>query len=196
MQMEGDLASNWEFFKDNWDNYIAATELDEKPQAAIVVTLLLIIGKECFKVFKNLPMTDDEQKKSPKKLEEKLTQEFEKERNIIYERYVYNSCVQGKESFDHFLAKLQELIATFKYGTLENEILCDHIVIGINNNDTKEQLLCEKDLTLDAAINIHLSEKTMKKLGCNYRRSAERKLLIMHQARASSKAANIAGVIT
>ena len=103
-----------------------------------------LLGGVFQSIQKNLPMTDDE-RKSSKTIVEKLTQEFDKERNIIYEKYVYNACVQGNQSFDRYLAKLRELIATCKYGTLENEILHDKIVIDINNNDVREKLLREKD---------------------------------------------------
>ena len=154
MNMKGDLATNWETFKDSWTNYAIATELEKKTDSVVVATLLTVMGKECYKIYKNLPLTDEE-RKSPEIILEKLTAEFQAKRNVVYERYVFNSCVQEtSETFDRFLNRLRERAATCKFAALESEMLRDRIVIGINNNITRERLLREKDLTLDYAINI------------------------------------------
>ncbi|KXJ20678.1 hypothetical protein AC249_AIPGENE23684, partial [Exaiptasia diaphana] len=46
MDMEGDLASNWDFFKESWKNYATANELKKKPDEVVAATLLSIIGKD------------------------------------------------------------------------------------------------------------------------------------------------------
>ena len=35
MDMTGDQASNWEFFKDSWKNYATATKLDQKDKKIV-----------------------------------------------------------------------------------------------------------------------------------------------------------------
>ena len=60
MDMTGDQASNWEFFKDSWKNYATATKLDQKDKKIVVATLLSIMGKEFLNVCRNLPMTVEE----------------------------------------------------------------------------------------------------------------------------------------
>ena len=42
MDMTGDQASNWEFFKDSWKNYATATKLDQKDKKIVAATLLPI----------------------------------------------------------------------------------------------------------------------------------------------------------
>ena len=74
MDLTGDLATNWESFKDNWENYIIATELEKNPQKVVVATLLSIMGQECYRIYKNLPLSDAE-KKSSSTIIEKLTAE-------------------------------------------------------------------------------------------------------------------------
>mgnify|MGYP001794056047 CR=1 FL=1 len=112
------------------------------------------MGIECYKIYKNLPLTDEE-RKFPEIILEKLTAEFQAKRNVVYKRYVFNSCVQEtSETFDRFLNRLRERAATCKFAALESEMLRDRTVIGINNNITRERLLREKDLTLGYAINI------------------------------------------
>ena len=60
MDMDGDLRENWFLFKLSWTNYADATRIDTKPAKVPVGTFLSIIGKECLKIIKNLPMTEEE----------------------------------------------------------------------------------------------------------------------------------------
>ena len=154
MEVEGDIVGNWEFFKDSWENYAVATELSKKSAEIQVATLMTIMGKDCHKICKNIPMTDAE-RKDPQIILKKLTEYFQPARNTTYERYVFNSCVQGNgETFDSFLGKLRQLSRTCEYGQLTDELLKDRIVIGIMDNNLRARLLREEDLTLDKAVNL------------------------------------------
>lgn len=133
MDLKGNSTSNWETFKDSWATMYYATELNKKPDKVIAM-LLTVIGQKCYKIYKNLSLTEDK-RKSPPTIVNKQSEEFESTRNVICERYLYNSIVQeSSESFDSFLNRLREHIATCKYTVLENEMLHDCIVIGINND--------------------------------------------------------------
>ena len=82
-----------------------------------------------------------------------MTEHFEPKRNITYEPYVFNTVSQDEdESFDQFLNRLQELMTTCNFSTLEEEMMRDRIVIGIRDNRTHERLLREPDLKLERAI--------------------------------------------
>ena len=105
MDMKGNLASNWEFFKDSWKNYAVATKLDKKEPEIVAATLLSVMGKECLQVCRNLLMTEDERKNAESVLT-KLSEYFEPKRNTIYERYVFNSRFQqASEGFDQFMTR-------------------------------------------------------------------------------------------
>ena len=60
MDMKGDLVSNWEFLRDSWQNYAAATKLGDKDKKIVAATLLSMMGKECLHLCRNLPMTAEE----------------------------------------------------------------------------------------------------------------------------------------
>ena len=55
--MKGDLANNWEFFKEPLTNYETATELDTKNGKIRVATLLAIIEEEALQIYRHLPIT-------------------------------------------------------------------------------------------------------------------------------------------
>ena len=169
MVIDGDVAGNWQYFKDSYTNYATATELDKKEATIQVATLLSVMGKECHTVYKNLPMTVD-QRKNPETILAKLSEHFEPAKNTIYERFVFNSCVQGSDSFDTFVSKLRESAASCNFGQLKDEMIRDRIVIGITDNTQRARLLRERELTLDKAVqlcrsheitSIHLQKMTV-----------------------------------
>ncbi|EDO42408.1 predicted protein [Nematostella vectensis] len=62
LEMQGDMTTNWEIFNDSWEDYIIATEVNKKSDAIVVATFLTVMGKDCYRIYKNLPLTDDERK--------------------------------------------------------------------------------------------------------------------------------------
>ena len=151
--MDGDLREDWSLFKLSWTNYADATRTDTKPAKVQVGTFLSIIGKECLKIIKNLPMTEEEHSDINSVIK-KLSDNFEPKLNTTYERYVFNSCDQEiGERFDSYLNKLRKLIKTCRYST-EDELLCDRIVMGTNKKEIRSRLLSKLDLTLDQTIDI------------------------------------------
>ena len=142
MDMTGDHASNWEFFKHSWKNYATATKLDQKDEEVVAATLLSIMGKECLHVCRNLPMTEEEREDADVILTK-------------LERYVFNCRSQKPgESFDQFLTELRKYAATCQLGTFEDEMLRDRIVTDLRAHGHRERLLRGTTLTLQKAIDI------------------------------------------
>ena len=91
--MDGDLRENWSLFKLSWMHYADATRIDTEPAKVQVGTFLSIVGKECLKIIKNLPMTEEERVDINSTIK-KLSDNFEPKLNMTYECYVFNSCDQ------------------------------------------------------------------------------------------------------
>ena len=154
MDMKGDLVNNWQYFKSSWSNYEIATELYKKEKNIRVATLLSVMGKECFQVYENLPLTAS-QRADPASILLKLGEHFEPQRNTIYERYVFNSAVQeANENIEQYVNRLRKLASTCQYGGLLDELLRDRIVVGIKDQHTRARLLRESDLTLQKALDV------------------------------------------
>ena len=62
MDMKWDLANNWKYFKETWNNYKIAIELDTKNGKVRVATLLAIIDKETLQTYRHLPMSKEKWK--------------------------------------------------------------------------------------------------------------------------------------
>ena len=57
MNVKGDLVHNWEFFKQQWQNYEVATGLDKQEQKIRLATFRSTMGKNCLQIFHNLKLS-------------------------------------------------------------------------------------------------------------------------------------------
>ncbi|KAJ8030740.1 hypothetical protein HOLleu_27229 [Holothuria leucospilota] len=152
MDMKGDLPQNWAFFKGQWENYCIATKLNEKEEKIRVATLLSVMGKECFRLFQNLDMPEENRKKEDQ-IKEALEKNFEPTRNVIYERYKFNTADQlPNESIDEYVTRLRHLSKSCDFGALTDDLICDRIVLGTKDAILRSRLLREPKLDLRGAI--------------------------------------------
>ncbi|KAJ8044320.1 hypothetical protein HOLleu_07045 [Holothuria leucospilota] len=127
MDMEGDLPQ-----KGQWENYCIATKLNEKEEKIRVATLLSVMGKECFRLFQNLDMPEENRKKEDQ-IKEALQKYFEPTRNVIYERYKFNTADQlPNEGIDEYVTRLRHLSKSCDFGALTDDLIRDRIVFKLD----------------------------------------------------------------
>ena len=81
-------------------------------------------------------------------------------RNVIMERHKFNTRMQKEgKPFQSFVADLRILASTCKYGALKDELIHDKTVCCITSLFVWKQLLKERDVTLDHAIEIGIVNK-------------------------------------
>ena len=148
MKCHGDVTGNWDFFKQQWSDYETATGLDKREESVRLATLRSSMGRECLQILLNLNLPEDDEKKIDKCLEA-LESYFKPSRNLVYERYVFNTC---EESVQSYVTRLRKLAASCEYGALTDELIRDRLVIGLKNQGDKVRLLREKSLDLKKAI--------------------------------------------
>ncbi|XP_050503616.1 uncharacterized protein LOC126882684 [Diabrotica virgifera virgifera] len=82
-----------------------------------------------------------------------LESHFIPRRNIIFERFQFNSRVQlPGENIDSFIAAVHTLAANCNLGVLKEEFIRDRIVVGMLDKKTSEKMQLEAKLTLSDAI--------------------------------------------
>ncbi len=81
-------------------------------------------------------------------------------KNETFERYVFHSRLQQQgETFDSFIMDLKLKARTCNFGQLQDSMIRDQIVFGINDKKVRERHLRETELTLNEAVRIcHASE--------------------------------------
>ena len=162
MVCKGDKASNWEFFRQQYEDYEIATELCQRQMSVRLASLRSIMGKECLQILRNLSLTA-EQQATVKGCLDGLEAHFKPQRNVVYERYVFNSCVQSvEESVDVYVNRLRKLASSCEFGALTDELIRDRLVIGVKDRDLKGRLLRQKGLSLQKAIEMCKSNEITK----------------------------------
>jgi len=162
----GNVASEWKRFSSQWANFEVASDLEEKSSSKRAAVFLACIGSEAYETF----LTMDFETEGDRADIEKVIEAFERhcvgEVNVSYERYVFNRRMQDVgETFDAFMSDLRRLIKSCDYGTLEESILRDRIVIGVRDDATRRKLLQMRKLTLNSATDVcKASEVATKQL--------------------------------
>lgn len=155
MKLSGDVASNWDTFKEDFEDYMLASGLSEKAAKVKAATLRRVMGSECKHIYKhNLHLTA-EQEDDVTVILAALEKHFKPVKNVIFERFVFGSQKQEEgELIDAYVTRLREKAATCNYGELKEELIRDRLVLGIADEGTRRRLLREKDLTLASAIDM------------------------------------------
>ena len=137
-------------------------ELCQRQMSVRLASLRSIMGKECLQILRNLRLTA-EQQATVKGCLDGLEAHFKPQRNVVYERYVSNSCVQSvEESVDVYVNRLRKLASSCELGALTDELIRDRLVIWVKDRDLKGRLLRQKGLSLQKAIEMCKSNDITK----------------------------------
>ena len=148
------IFANWKKFKQNYTNEIA-TGISSKDSATRVATLLTVIGNDAIDVFNTLTWDEEGDDKKIEKVLLKFEEHCEPKKNVSYERYKFFSRAQESgESIDQYVTILRKLCETCEFGTLNNSLIKDRNVLGVNNTKRRERLLRVPDLTLQKALDV------------------------------------------
>ena len=166
---EGNVALNWKHFAQEVEIFIAAThgEKDARTKAYIFLNLAgrEAIEKEKSFVYAPAVLNEDgtvrveaESRESIEVLKRKFAEICGPRENVIMERHKFNTRNQKEgESFQSFVADLRILANTCEYGISKDELIRDKIVCGVSSRHVRKQLLKERELTLDRAIDIGIA---------------------------------------
>jgi hypothetical protein len=164
------IQDNWNMFKREWEDYEIASELVGKTEKIRIATLRILMGRECARILDNLDLSAERQKKASYIIDE-LSKYFEPERNVIFERSVFNSTNQLEgERINEYLNRLRQLASTCEFtpSRVHDEAIRDRLVLGISDKQVRKQLIRNRKLTLNEAIEIsrsaELIEAEMRKL--------------------------------
>ena len=166
MSVSGNVQENWNYFKEQWENYLVASGLKEKTGEVQIATFLVVIGKECYQVYRKLALTAA-QKANLKAIIEELEKYFRPKSNVTYERFIFNTGRQeARENIDEYVNRLRGLSATCEFGELAESLIRDRIVLGAKHSSVRSRLLTEENLTLEKSIAIcrsyELAQKQIK----------------------------------
>lgn len=148
------ILDNWLMFRREWEDYEIASELIGKDEKIRVATLRILMGRDCARIVDNLGLSTDKRKKVDQIITA-LNTYFEPERNVIFERSVFNAANQlVGESINQYVDKLRQLASTCDYtpSRVHDEAIRDRLVLGIIDKEVRKILIRNRKLTLSEAI--------------------------------------------
>ena len=166
LRTSSNLAGDWKRFKGQWTNYKKAAKLNHEEKDCQAAIFLACIGADAYEIYTTLEFANDADRDDPDKLVEAFERHCIGELNEVYERYLFNRRQQeAGETFDVFIGDLRRLVRTCQYGTAEESVIRDRIVLGIHDDATRKKLLQTRKLDLPRAIDICRSaEATTRQL--------------------------------
>lgn len=142
------VPENWAKWRKRFERYLNVSGQSKKSQAEQIDLLFYIMGEKSEEVLLQL-------KPAPTTLAgalQKFDSYFNPKTNVIFERFKFNSRVQGQgESIDTFITELHALAENCEYGDLKEQLIRDRIVVGMLNTKVSEQMQLKSDLTLKMA---------------------------------------------
>ena len=148
------VADAWEMFYEQFEWYLCAIGLDGASDMRKISLFLNVAGAEAQRIFGTFTFVGETE--DPKKYADvinKFTNFCMPKKNLVYERYVFNICVQKEgQNVDSYVTELRHKAQTCDYGELKDSLIRDRIVVGINSTQLKEKMLQDKDLSLESAI--------------------------------------------
>jgi len=152
LNLNDNVSNNWTLFKNQFKLFLTATESEKKSDEIKVAQLLSVIGPEALSIFFTFKLGEV----SSLKFDDVISafdKYFSPKSNVVYQRYLFYKRFQGSgEPFNNFLTDLRKLASHCEFGTDEDNMIRDRIVMGINDQSSQEKLLREINLKLEDAV--------------------------------------------
>lgn len=127
----------WPAWRKRLERYMSVSGQLQKTEKQKIDILVYLMGEESEDIliqFQKIPDTYEE-------VLNVFDKYFIPRRNIIYERFKFNSTVQKPgETIDLFITSLHTLAEHCNYGQLKEELIRDRIVVGMLDTKTSERL--------------------------------------------------------
>ena len=165
LDIQVDRGSDFKAWKSQWEAYLSLSGLGTQSNAKQVQALTLCLSRETVTIVDNLGLSEA-QRGSVKDVVDAIQSYVEGLVNESVERRIFRRRGQQPgETFDDFLVSLRELAKTCKFCSKEctDKNIRDQIIQGLLDGDTIEDLLKEKDLSLDKTIATCRAREAAKK---------------------------------
>lgn len=192
LSISGNVAEQWEKWKQRFDLYISAVGIDlKKDEGRLVSLLLTCLGESGIEIYNSFKFKEEDDKKKYSEVIEKFDEHFLPRKNLTFVRHQFfiRSQMPG-ESIDQFVTDLKNKSKHCEFKELEDGLVTDRIICGLLNSQLKERLLREHDLTLSRAIEIcHASELSSQQLNALENSSSRGVHVVKKMSYSSQKAA-------
>ena len=147
-------SEEWAMFKILYENYAIVNRLDEQPPEMQRAIFLSIAGPVGVRIYSSIKFESEAQKNEVKTILDKFDERITGKYNETYERYVFNQRNQKQgESIEEYVCALTEMAKRCTFcNCLEDNLIRDRLVMGIQDYETRKTLLQKPNLTLEECI--------------------------------------------
>jgi hypothetical protein len=161
LRVDGNLAENWKKFRQAFDIFVIAAEVDSKKDPIKVAILLNVVGEEARDLFETFGLPDAD-KISFGKVLAAFENHCLPKKNILFERSVFYHRHQADgELFEKFLFDVKKFAQRFDFPD-ESKMIRDRIVLGLYDKDVQAKLIQSGDIDADKVIEICKTAEIIK----------------------------------
>lgn len=146
----------WKTFKSRWDNYVLLSSIDKVPNELQLAQLQNCLGDDALKMLSGFKFDTAERDRTVKEVLDEFERFVIGQVNETLERYKFGKRAQMEgENLSKYVANLRRMMKTCGYcNNCEPTMLRDRIVLGIRDDDVREDLLKDSKLTLEKCVDI------------------------------------------
>ena len=155
------LAQIWKKNRRQFENYCIASRLDKEEDAFQCAVFLATVGEDAMDIFDGLHFDAEADKKKLDKVIKAFEDFCVGETHEAYESYKFHIRRQKpEETIEAFITSLRQLAKPCNFAQLEDRLIRDQVVVGVREENLRERLLEEKNLTLATCLEIGRAYET------------------------------------
>ena len=163
LDLSGNIAENWKRFAQRFQLYLTATGASGNDDTQKTSLLLHVIGEDALDIYNSWTWATPSDAMKLNMVLQRFEQYCIPKANVTMERFHFNRATQDScENFDQFLTRVQRLSKKCEFGELCDSLIKDRLVIGINDDNTREHLLRTDNLDLEKAIQLCKAAELVK----------------------------------
>lgn len=139
---KGNIAENWRQWRQNFEIYLIAAQINQKDDNTMRALFLHTIGQYGRDIYNDITSIEPLIDGSLQELFNIFENHCNPKSNVTYNRYKFFHTNQAKnEPFEKFLSSLQRQSKDCEFGELNSSLLVTQIISGIKNVNLRERLL-------------------------------------------------------
>lgn len=161
------LSATWEIFKDQFEIFLLAKDMSEKPENVKIANLLMKMGPESVPIMNQFTWntetktegdppatTSTVEEKTLEKVLKKFAAHFRPVKNVIFERVRFNQlCQLQGQSIHDYITTVKSHADNCDYGEMKQELVRDKIVVGLRDPELRLFLInLDQELTLEICV--------------------------------------------
>ena len=151
---EGELSDQWRRFKNEFTQFLTATDKMGSSEQIKLAIFLRIVGPRISDMYETLPFNDGEDRTSWSVVRGKLDTACARRTSKHVVRDKFFQLKQEDKSIDQFVVELRKQSRDCDFGELRDDMIVHVIIRGIKNERIRRRLLEAENLDLPKAIRI------------------------------------------